>query len=66
MFSHDVVVAVGRATWERRGNVTGWVVRVIDDFRAGLTNDVCSYCSVHRSATHDDVIAVNVGWNAKT
>ena len=54
---HDVVVAVRRAIWERHGNATEWAVRVVDDFRAGLINDVCSYCSVHRPATHDDVVA---------
>ena len=54
---HDVVVAVRRAIWERHGNATEWAVRVIDDFRAGLINDACSYCSVHRPATHDDVVA---------
>ena len=57
MFSHDVVVAVRRATWERHGNATEWAVRVIGDVRAGGTNDVCSHCCVHRPATHDDVIA---------
>ena len=57
MFNHDVVVAVRRATWERLGNATEWVVRVIDDFRAVLINDACSYCSVHRPATHGDVVA---------
>ena len=57
MFGHDVVVAVRRAIWERHGNAIEWAVRVIDDFRAGLINDACSYCSVHRPATHDDVIA---------
>ena len=39
---HDVVVAVRRAIWERHGNATGWAVRVIDDFRAGLINDAGS------------------------
>ena len=57
MFGHDIVVAVRRAIWERRGNATEWAVRVIDDFRVGLINDACSYCSVHKPATHDDVIA---------
>ena len=56
MFGHDIVVAVRRSIWERHGNATEWAVRVIDDFRAGLINDACSYCSVHRPATHDDVI----------
>ena len=73
MFSHDVVVAVrpamrerfgngvvaavGRAIRERHGHATEWAGRVIDDFRAGLINDGCSYCYVHRPATHDDAIA---------
>ncbi len=57
MFGHDVVVAVRRAIWERHGNAIEWAVRVIDDFRAGLINDACSYCSVHRPATRDGVIA---------
>ena len=57
MFGHDVVVAVRQAIWERHGNAIEWAVRVIDDFRAGFINDACSYCSVHRPATHDDVIA---------
>ena len=60
MFGHDIVVAVRRAIWERHGNATEWVVRVIDDFRACLVNDACSYCSVHRPATHDDVIAASM------
>ena len=57
MLGHAVVVAVKRTIWERHGNATEWAVRVIDDFRAGLINDACSFCPVHRPATHDDVIA---------
>ena len=57
MFGHDIVVAVRRAIWEGHGNAIEWAVRVIDDSRAGLINDACSCCSVHRPATHDDVIA---------
>ena len=56
-FGPDVIVAVRRAIWERHGNATEWAIRVIDDFRDGLQNSVCSYCCVHRPATHDDVIA---------
>ena len=57
MFGHGIVVAVRRAIWGRHGNDTGWAVRVIDGCRAGLINNACSYCSVHRPATHGDVIA---------
>ena len=57
VFGDDIVVAIRRSIWERHGDATEWAVRVIDDSRAGLTNDACSYCSVHRPATHDDVIA---------
>ena len=57
---HDVVVAVRRAIWERHGNATEWAVLVIGDFRAGLINEACSYCSVHRRATYDDVVAANL------
>ena len=56
-FGEDVVIAVRRAICERHGNASDWSVRVIDDFLAGLQNHASSYCSVHRPATHDDVVA---------
>jgi hypothetical protein len=57
LFGEDIVIAVRRAIWERHGNASEWSVRVIDDFLAGLQNHASSYCSVHRLATHDDVVA---------
>ena len=57
LFGEDVVLAVRRAIWERHGNASEWSVRVIGDSLAGLQNHASSYCSVHRPATHDDVVA---------
>ena len=57
IFSEDVVIAMRRSIWERHGNASEWSVRVINDFLAGMQNHASSYCSVHRPATHDDVVA---------
>ena len=56
-FGPDLIIAVRRAIWERHGNATEWKVRLVDDFKAGLQNTACSYCCVHRPATHDDLVA---------
>ena len=57
VFGPDLIIEVRRVILERHGNAIEWKVRLIDDFKAGLQNTACSYCCVHRPATHDDLVA---------